>query len=114
MAEKYSQAALDDLEAAIGKDGLGRVLSAFIGELKDNRPNFVDFGDSLDLDQLCRHAHTLKSTAGTFGAVALQDAARQMEEATRLEQVEKALELQPSVLALLDETIAYYSKTFDS
>lgn len=108
MAEQFTQSVLDELESAIGPEGLARVLAAFLDELSGMKQQISEFDDSSDCEIVSRCAHTLKSISGTFGATQLQVVSKYLEEAASQKQAEAIARHRNSILGLIDEAIAHY------
>jgi HPt (histidine-containing phosphotransfer) domain-containing protein len=72
-------AVLDNLIEHIGGDGARAVIGLFLGECRELAAEIVAPG--ADTDAVRRAAHSLKSSAGQLGAMALAKAAAQVEEA---------------------------------
>lgn len=69
---------------------LPEIVSIFIKEM-DERINSLPVAvDELDGDELIARAHAIKSSAGTFGALRLEDSARRIEQLGRDEKLDEA------------------------
>lgn len=71
---------LEELRAAVGPGRLPRLLGVFSAETKDRVRRMHGLTDPLRIEE---EAHSLKASAATFGAIALRDAARDLEDACR-------------------------------
>ena len=109
MTDHFTQSVLDELENAIGRAGLERVVAAFLDELAGLKEQFEGFGDSNDSDTVSRCAHTLKSISGTFGAIELQRVSQSLEEAFRLGQTNVLSEHKSDILNLIDEALDHFT-----
>lgn len=98
-----SQDALSLLEHQIGREALVAVLGQFVEELAQRRDKLA----SGDLAVIRRESHTLKSTAATFGALKLAEAAAETETAARLG-LPRATELATALPPLVDEALAAF------
>jgi len=67
----------------IGADVFKRILIGFFKNNKDVPSNIKDLFDKKDWESLVHLAHSLKGSAGNIGAVDLQEAAFQLEKASR-------------------------------
>lgn len=110
IAEPNADAVLDrevlrqlaeDLDAEL----LVEVLEQFLAETQDR---IARIAQEPDLDALTREAHTLKSTAGTFGAHALCVAARALEMSCRARAESEVRALRFEIPRLAEEAIAAY------
>ncbi|MCW8087252.1 ATP-binding protein [Sabulicella glaciei] len=72
---------LEELRAAVGPGRLPRLVALFIEESRNRAQRMQSQRDPRALED---EAHALKAAAATFGAVALRDAARALEEACRI------------------------------
>jgi len=93
------------LDRDLGPELLAEVLRQFVGETRERVARIA--GQS-DLAALTREAHTLKSTAGTFGAQALCAAARALEMACRDGAAAEVEALRGEIPRLAGEAIAAY------
>lgn len=71
---------LEELRAAVGPGRLPRLISVFAAETKDRVRRMHGLTDPVRVED---EAHSLKAAAATFGALALRDAARDLENACR-------------------------------
>jgi PAS domain S-box-containing protein len=71
---------LEELRAAVGPGRLPRLISVFAAETKDRVRRMHGLTDPARVED---EAHSLKAAAATFGAIALRDAARDLEDACR-------------------------------
>jgi CheY-like chemotaxis protein/HPt (histidine-containing phosphotransfer) domain-containing protein len=69
---------LEELRAAVGPGRLPRLISVFNAETKERVRRMHAMTDPVRIED---EAHSLKAAAATFGAIALRDAARALEEA---------------------------------
>ncbi|MCU0886632.1 MAG: ATP-binding protein [Rubritepida sp.] len=72
---------LEELRAAVGPGRLPRLISVFTAETKDRVRRMHGLSDPARIEE---EAHSLKAAAATFGAIALRDAARDLEDACRI------------------------------
>ncbi|MGF7174402.1 response regulator [Azospirillum doebereinerae] len=96
---------LPQLERDLGADLLAEVLRQFVDETLER---VARIAGQADLAALTREAHTLKSTAGTFGAQALCVAARALEMACRDGAAAEVEALRGDIPRLAGEAIAAY------
>lgn len=69
---------LEELRAAVGPGRLPRLISVFTAETRERVRRMHALSDPMRIED---EAHSLKAAAGTFGAIALRDAARALEAA---------------------------------
>jgi len=79
MSEVLDAQVLDDLIEHIGADGAQAVIELFIGECRELAAAMAAPG--ADCVAVGRAAHSLKSSAGQLGAIALSEAALAVESA---------------------------------
>ncbi|MBP2229730.1 CheY-like chemotaxis protein/HPt (histidine-containing phosphotransfer) domain-containing protein [Azospirillum agricola] len=96
---------LTQLAQDLGAELLGEVLRQFVAETRERVERIAGLSD---LALLTREAHTLKSTAGTFGARSLCAAARALEMACRDGAAAPAEALRGDIPHLAGEAIAAY------
>ncbi|CAO3414709.1 response regulator [Azospirillum doebereinerae] len=96
---------LAQLERDLGPELLAEVLRQFVDETLER---VAQIAGQADLAALTREAHTLKSTAGTFGAHALCAAARALEAACRDGAAAEVEALRGGIPRLAEEAIAAY------
>ena len=88
------------------------MVEAFLQESQSRVGCIRDGLNSLSLERLRDEAHTLKSLAGTFGALSLQGVAKEMEQACREGNAEAANSLGLMLEELFNETHQVYRKRF--
>lgn len=87
-----------ELQDAAGSDFVEELVATFLKETPGILAELRTAAQSNDHDQFRRAAHSIKSNAGTFGAVCLADLARQME----LSGLQPELESNEARVAALD------------
>ncbi|WP_448203668.1 PAS-domain containing protein [Azospirillum sp. sgz302134] len=97
---------LDQLARDLNPELLADVIREFVEETLARAERIARSG--ADLGTLAREAHTLKSTAGTFGAVCLSAAARALETACRNNAVGEVASLQRDIPRLTREAVEAY------
>lgn len=105
--EMLDRATLDQLAADLDAEVLADVLRQFAGETMDRLERIAA---ETDLALLAREAHTLKSTAGTFGAPTLAAAARALELACRAGSADEAEALRAAIPDLARAAIDAYRR----
>ncbi|PWV58453.1 hybrid sensor histidine kinase/response regulator [Plasticicumulans acidivorans] len=100
LAPVVDPAVLDQLEADTDREVLTRIVNLFVDEAR-GRLDAIDTAlASEDWVRLQREAHTLKSSAGTFGAKQLQSHARRLNDACRENDRATARELAQSIRSI--------------
>ncbi len=90
---KLDKQVVDEMIAQFGQVKVNELLALFLLEI-DNRCNAIQLAvKERDIDVLSREAHTIKSTAATFGAAALQEKALAIEVCGYNKDITKALSL---------------------
>jgi HPt (histidine-containing phosphotransfer) domain-containing protein len=97
-------AVLSRLAAELDAEILPELLDAFLGEAAGRAADMVGIAAAGDLRGLDRQAHSLRSSAGTFGAARLAARARGIEGACRAGDQAAALALARSLPALALDT----------
>ncbi len=83
-------AQLAELRDAVGQERMGHLLGIFAEETEGRVAKLEEAVASGDLALIAHLAHGLRSAAGTFGAIALTDAARTLEQAAVAEGADRA------------------------
>ncbi|NKF51704.1 PAS domain S-box protein [Shewanella sp. WXL01] len=91
--ELIDEAIIYDLEQAIGVSSLAKMLGVFMDETQMRANTLSEFAsvslNDEDFEQIETQAHTIKSSAGSFGAKALSASAKVLEQQARDKQVSK-------------------------
>jgi HPt (histidine-containing phosphotransfer) domain-containing protein len=96
---------LEELRAAVGPGRLPRLISVFAAETKDRVRRMHGLTDPARVED---EAHSLKAAAATFGAIALRDAARDLEDACRLGNAEAWRHILDALPGLAERSIAAF------
>ncbi|MDX1654381.1 MAG: response regulator, partial [Candidatus Competibacteraceae bacterium] len=91
---------------------LGRVVGIFVQEARQRLVQLTTALERGDWQRLQREAHTLKSGAGTFGALELQDHARRLDEACRKDDHKQALTLASTIGNTASRALAALEQQF--
>ncbi len=97
------------LSAAVGKAGLIRLAGIFMEETRRRLEHIQELsleGAMDDFNALQREAHSLKGAAATYGAEALSETARKLEEACIAEDPEEARKTTGDLIGQAEETLA--------
>mgnify|MGYP002714915324 FL=1 len=94
---------LDQLKHDLDETILPDLIDAFLSEARGRVQRIVDGAAGDALPVVAREAHTLKSSAGTFGAVRLADAVRAIERACQAGDGATVQRISAEVPALLEE-----------
>ena len=78
IAPLLDRETLEELRSAVGPGRLPRLISVFTAETRERVRRMHGLTDPVRIED---EAHSLKAAAATFGAIALRDAARALEEA---------------------------------
>ncbi len=101
-------AALTRLAHDTSAEMLPTMVSMFLEEVS-MRAEKIEHGITvLSLEQLCDEAHTIKSIAGTFGALKLQELAQDMETSCREDRRDEAVRLAHLLPGLWHKTLPLY------
>lgn len=90
------------------------ILVDFLENHSDSAEEIRSLIDADDIPVAIRAAHTMKSTSGTIGAVALQDAARKLEELLNSRDMERCAQVLEEYSALLKEVTAGLHAAFSA
>ncbi len=105
VAPVLDRETLEELRSAVGPGRLPRLIHVFIDETRARLARMIVATDTQHIED---EAHTLKAAAGTFGAVALRDAAAALEMACRKGDAKTRLALLGNLPPLIDRTIASF------
>lgn len=106
--DPLDDAVLSQLAADIGPQVLREVLAQFLAEAMD-RARCIAAPDSAP-ELVLREAHTLKSTAATFGARRLAHTAREVETLCRAGTADRAETLRRSLPGLVRDAAAAFTR----
>jgi PAS domain S-box-containing protein len=85
-----------------------KLVNVFVAELRARAGNISDGMDSGDMNRLAREAHALKSSAATYGALAIAERARWLDQACTDENGVEAGAQCRALLELVEPTIAAF------
>jgi PAS domain S-box-containing protein len=106
-------AAISQLAEDTSAELVPKMVSLFIEEIVKRAGRVSEGLNSLPLESLEDEAHTLKSCAGTFGAIRLQGLAKAMEAACRQGNRKSAENLGSRIPEVLAQTLQAYRDRFD-
>jgi CheY-like chemotaxis protein/HPt (histidine-containing phosphotransfer) domain-containing protein len=106
-------AAISQLAEDTSAEFVPKMVSLFIEEIVTRAGRVSEGLNSLPLESLENEAHTLKSCAGTFGAIRLQGLARAMEAACHQGKRKSAENLGSQIPEVLAQTLQAYRDKFD-
>jgi CheY-like chemotaxis protein/HPt (histidine-containing phosphotransfer) domain-containing protein len=106
--DMLDRAVLEQLAADLDAEVLPELVAAFTREAEARIRAIEEAAERGELGQLERQAHTLKSSAGTFGAARLANLMAGLERACRTERVDEARRLAATVAGLVAATAAAY------
>ncbi|GEM_PF-4406318 len=96
---------LQQLAIDTSEEMVPQMLKVFINELTMRSERIADAIKHRDLSALAKEAHALKSSSATFGAAAIAEHARKMDDAAREGREELALKSAKLVLSLIEPTV---------
>ena len=102
VAPLLDRETLEELRSAVGPGRLPRLIQVFMEESRARLARIIAARDALHIED---EAHTLKAAAGTFGAVALRDAAAALEMACRKGDAQARLAILGTLPGLVDRTM---------
>lgn len=101
-------AVLEQLRHDLDEVVLPDLIAAFLAEARQRSRRMADAAAAGDLPVIEREAHTLKSSASTFGAVRLAQAVRTLERTCRTEDAEAVERMSGAISALVEEAADAY------
>jgi two-component system sensor histidine kinase/response regulator len=108
QGDVLDRAVLEQLAADLDPEVLPELVAAFTREAEARIRAIEDAAERNELALLERQAHTLKSSAGTFGAAQLANLMAELEMACHTGRTEEARRLSASVAKLVAESTAAY------
>ncbi|MBY0336384.1 MAG: response regulator [Acetobacteraceae bacterium] len=96
---------LEELRAAVGPGRLPRLITVFTQETQERVQRILGLSDHAAIED---EAHGLKAAAATFGAAALRDAAKALEEACRVHDENGVRRVLAGLSVLAERTIAAF------
>ena len=103
---------LQTLQAETTPEVLQQVVTLYIQELEEHRLALNAAVTAADREQTAAHAHAIKSSSGALGAMALYQAASELEQAYRRGQAELAESLYQPLPGLITQTQACLQNHF--
>jgi len=100
----FDETAVAALARDVGTERLAAVLGAFNEELVRRTPVLRAALEAADVAVIGRESHSIKGSALTFGAAALGQAARRVNDACRAGDAETAITGSRDMLALMPQT----------
>ncbi len=98
-------AMLDELEATIGRESLGQMLSMTLAEMPATVALIGAASASGDLDMVRKEVHDMGSNFGSYGATRLSEHARAIEKACRENNSRRVSELVATLGGLMDDAL---------
>lgn len=98
-------AMLDELEATIGRESLGRLLNMTLAEMPATAALIGAASASGDLDMVRKEVHDIGSNFGSYGATRLSEHARAIEKACRENNPRRVSELVATLGGLMDDAL---------
>ena len=96
---------LDELEATIGRESLGQMLSMTLAEMPATVALIGAASASVDLDMVRKEVHDMGSNFGSYGATRLSEHARAIEKACRENNSRRVSELVATLGGLMDDAL---------
>jgi PAS domain S-box-containing protein len=110
--ELMNQEVLSSLEQETSRDLMTDIIGIFIQEAGEKMLALLGAAERRDLDAIVAEAHAIKSSASTFGAMKLQQAAHRVELLGRQGKLDEALALVGNVESVARETQNIYRKQY--
>ena len=110
--ELMDQQVLSDLEKETSRELVTEIIGIFIKETGERMAALGEAGRQQDHGSVIAEAHAIKSSAGTFGALLLQDTAGRVEILARQGKQEESIALIDSVEEISQETLDLYTTLY--
>jgi HPt (histidine-containing phosphotransfer) domain-containing protein len=111
-SELVDQRTLSDLEKETSHELVTQVIGIFIRETGERMAALLEAGSQQQLEGIVAEAHAIKSSAGTFGAVLLQEIAGRVELLGRQGKLAESIALIDSVEEISNKTQQLYSNLY--
>lgn len=103
---------LVSMEHEVSREVVDKVIGIFIHETGKHLAALCKAGEAADAAAMVFEAHAIKSSAGTFGALQLQAAARTLEVLALQGNQDEAIAAIAKVEDVAEKTLQLYSSTF--
>lgn len=109
-----NESTLNELSNTLGEDAMGRMCAVFFSEATERLQLLKDIaalyqnGSELDFAEIDIQAHTLKSSAGSFGAEALSVTAQNLELSAKTQNEPQVAKLLHEMIDVGEQTLAEY------
>ncbi|GIU51447.1 hypothetical protein TUM4438_41110 [Shewanella sairae] len=114
MMSIIDESTLDELSHTLGEDAMARMFGVFLTEaserlqlLKQIAASYQN-GSELDFSEIDIQAHTLKSSAGSFGAEALSVAAQNLEQSAKVKDEPQVAKQLNEMIDIGEQTLAEF------
>jgi HPt (histidine-containing phosphotransfer) domain-containing protein len=111
-SELVDQRTLSDLEKETSHELVTQIIGIFIRETGERMAALLEAGSQQQLEGIVAEAHAIKSSAGTFGAVLLQEIAGRVELLGRQGKLAESIALIDSVEEISKKTQQLYSNLY--
>ncbi len=108
MDDKVLQQLAEDTSAEL----VPEMITVFLKELKKRLVNIEQACEQKNVEGIASEVHALKSSSGTYGALKLQSIAKMADTACKENDQQQVFLLSASLLKLIPETMAVFSKKF--
>jgi len=110
----FDDSRLSRFRAGVAAEDFDRLMSSWLHSLEERCSKIAIQTAAGDVQTLSREAHTLAGTAGTFGAVLLEQQALGLEEACRNEDWSAVPEISARLLETIGRTLAAFRAALSS
>ena len=111
-SELMDQRTLSGLEKETSHELVTEIIGIFIGETSERMAALLEAGRNQHLESVVAEAHAIKSSAGTFGALLLQEVAGRVELLGRQGKLAESIALIDSVEEISQKTLRLYRTSY--
>ena len=108
-----NEAVLQRLEKDASLEVIPEIVSMFVRETRSRLARMSDALEQMDLACLESESHTLKSSAGTFGAAILEERARELELASKAGNADPVVEMMAAIEDAAECTIKALAERYN-
>lgn len=108
----FDELVLSELYEALGQESLEGMFKVYLQETRERLATLESLTLSMNFDEIDDQAHTLKSSSGSFGAQALYEVAKCLENSAREKDLKEVESYLAEVKEVGEQTIKAFSKRF--
>jgi HPt (histidine-containing phosphotransfer) domain-containing protein len=107
-----NRAVLKDMARQTSEQVVGEIVGIFIRETRERLRQLHGLSAHVDSETLVSAGHAIKSSAATFGAERLQDAAQKLEALARMGEIDRAVAAIETILESGEEAMQAFTEQY--